>query len=66
MKHGSTTAHLKQKYRQLSGQQLVKAVQSDQKLNSGLVKLWLSAEIKKKTASHAKEKSALPPDNAPR
>ena len=32
MKHGFTTTHLKQKDRQLSGQQLVKAVQSDQKL----------------------------------
>ena len=35
-----TTTHLKQKDRQLSGQQLVKAVQSDQKLNSGLARLW--------------------------
>ena len=40
MKHGSTTAHLKQKDRQLTGQQLMKAVQSDQKLNSGLARLW--------------------------
>ena len=39
MKHGSTTTHLKQKDRQLNGQQLVKAVQSDQKLNSGLARL---------------------------
>ena len=40
MKHGSTTTHLKQKDRQLSSEQLVKAVQSDQKLNSGLARLW--------------------------
>ena len=40
MKHGSTTRHLKQKDRQLSGQQLVKAVQSEQKLYSGLARLW--------------------------
>ena len=40
MKHGSTTTHLKQKGRQLSGQHLVKAVQSDQKLNSGQTRLW--------------------------
>ena len=40
MKHGSTTTHLAQKDRQLSGQQLVKFVQSDQKLNSELVRLW--------------------------
>ena len=40
MKHGSTTTHLKQKDRQLSGQQRVKAVQSDEKLNSGLERLW--------------------------
>ena len=40
MKHGSTTTHLEQKDHQLSGPQLVKAVQSDQKLNSGLAKLW--------------------------
>ena len=32
MKHGYTTTHLKQKDRQLSGQQLVKTVQSDQKI----------------------------------
>ena len=32
--------HLKQNDRQLSGQQLVKAVQSDQNLNSGLQRLW--------------------------
>ena len=38
MKHGSTTTHLKQKDCQLSRQQLVKAVQSDQKLNSGLTR----------------------------
>ena len=31
MKHGSTTTHLKQKDRQLSGQQLMKADHSDQK-----------------------------------
>ena len=40
MIHGSTTTHLKQKDRQLSGQQLVKAVQSDHKLNSGMARLW--------------------------
>ena len=40
MKHVSTTTHLKQKDRQLSGQQLVKAVQNDQKLNSRLARLW--------------------------
>ena len=40
MKHGSATTHLKQKYRQLSGQQVVKTVQSDQKLNSELARLW--------------------------
>ena len=40
MKHGSITTHLKQKDRQLSGQQLVKAVQSHQKLNSELARLW--------------------------
>ena len=40
MKHGCTTIHLKQKDCQLSGQQLVKDVQSDQKLNSGLARLW--------------------------
>ena len=40
MKHGSTTTHLKQKYRHLSRQQLVKAVQSGQTLNSGLARLW--------------------------
>ena len=40
MKYGSTTTHLKQKDHQLSGQQLVKAVQNDQKLNSGLPSLW--------------------------
>ena len=39
MKHGFTTTQLKQKDRQLSGQQLVKAVHSDQKLNSGLTRL---------------------------
>ena len=36
----STITHLKQKDRQLSGQQLVKGVQSDQKLISGLARLW--------------------------
>ena len=93
MKNGSTTTHLKQKDCQLSGQQLVKAVQTDQKLNSGLARLWnpyfgtpmvfsLSTILRKvkpltdtiswhywidwaqksrKTASHAKEKSAVPP-----
>ena len=40
MIHGTTTTHLKHKDRQLSGQQLVKAVESDQKLNSGLARLW--------------------------
>ena len=40
MKNRSTTTHLKQKDRQLSGQQLVKAVQNDQKLNNGLARLW--------------------------
>ena len=40
MKHESTTTHLKQKDRQLTGRKLVKAVQSDQKLNSGLATLW--------------------------
>ena len=40
MEHGSTTTHLKQKDRQLSGQQLVKAIQSDQKLNTRLTRLW--------------------------
>ena len=40
VKHGSTTTYLKQKDSQLSGQQLVKAVQSDQTLNSGLASLW--------------------------
>ena len=39
MKHGFTTTHLEQKDCQLSGQQLVKAVQSDQKINSGLARL---------------------------
>ena len=39
MKHRSTTTHLKQKDRQLTGQQLVKAAQSDHKLNSGLARL---------------------------
>ena len=39
MKRGFTTTHLKQKDRQLSKQQLVKAVQSGQKLNSGLARL---------------------------
>ena len=38
MKDGSTTIHLKQKDRQLSGQQLVKATQSDQNLISGLAR----------------------------
>ena len=93
MKHRSTSAHPKQKYRQLSGQQLVKAVQRDHKLNSGLARLWqpysgtrmvscLSTILRKvkpltmtitwhywidwaqksrKTASHAKENSAVPP-----
>ena len=37
---GATT-HLKQKDRQLSGQQLVKVVLSDQKVNSGLAMFWL-------------------------
>ena len=92
MKNGSTTTHLIQKDRQLSGQQLVKAVQSDQKLNNGLARLWhpyfgtrmvfyLSTVLRKvnhqqrllhcitgsierrnqeKTASHAKENSAVP------
>ena len=40
MKHGSATTHLKQTDRQLGGQQLVKTLQSDQKLNSGLARLW--------------------------
>ena len=40
MKHRFTTTHVKQKDRQLSGQQLVKAIQSDKKLNSGLTRLW--------------------------
>ena len=40
MKHESTTSHLKLKDRKLSGQQLVKVVQSDRKLNSGLARLW--------------------------
>ena len=40
MKHGSTTTHLKRKNRQSSGQHLVKAIQSEQKLNSGLARLW--------------------------
>ena len=31
---------LQQKDRQLSGQQLMKTIQSDQKLNSGLAGLW--------------------------
>ena len=39
MKHGSINTHLKQKDRQLTGQQLVKAVQSDQILNIGLARL---------------------------
>ena len=65
MKHGSTTTHLKQKDRHLSEQQLVKAVQSDQKLNSELARLWrpyfgtriiLSAEIKKKRPHMQKKK----------
>ena len=38
--HGSTTTRLKPKYRQQNRQQLVKAVQSEQKLNSGLATLW--------------------------
>ena len=40
MKHGSNTTQLQQRDWQLSGQQLVKAVQSYQKLNSGLARLW--------------------------
>ena len=40
IRHGSSTTHLKQKDRHLSGQQLVKAVQNDQKLKSGLARLW--------------------------
>ena len=40
MKQESTNTHLEQKDGQLSGQQLVKAVQNDQKLNSGLTRLW--------------------------
>ena len=40
MKHGTTTTHRIQKDRQLSGQQLVEAVRSDWKLNSGLATLW--------------------------
>ena len=40
MKHRSTTRHLEQKDRLLSGQQLVKDVQSDQKHKSGLARLW--------------------------
>ena len=58
MKHKYITTHLKQKYRELSRQQLVKAVQSDQKLNSGLERLrhpyfgtrmvfWLSTILRK-------------------
>ena len=93
MKHGYTTTHLKQNDRQLSGQQLVKAVQSEKRLSSGLARLWhpyfgtcmvfcLSTILRKvkpltatitwhywinwaqksrETASHAKEKSAVPP-----
>ena len=34
MKRESSATHLKQKYRQLSEQHLVKAVQNDQKFNS--------------------------------
>ena len=41
MKRGSTTTtYLRQKDRHLSGQQMVKADQSDQKVNSGLTRLW--------------------------
>ena len=40
IKHGSTTTQLERKDRQLSRQHLVKAVQGDQKLNSGLARLW--------------------------
>ena len=40
MKHGSISTHLKQKNHQMCRQQLVKAVQSDQKLSSGLARLW--------------------------
>ena len=42
MKHGSTTTHLKQKDRQLSGQQMAKAVQSDKTLNMGAGKVMAS------------------------
>ena len=35
-----TTIHLNQKDRQLNGQQLVTAIQSDEKFNSGLAALW--------------------------
>ena len=42
MKHGSITTFQYKIVSQVSGQQLVKAVQSDQKLNSGLERLWHS------------------------
>jgi len=40
MKYGSFTIHLNQKDRQLSGQQPVKVVYSDQKLTSQLARFW--------------------------